>query len=196
LHDIGMLKIPEQIINKPSQLSREEYEQVKQHPRYGLMLLELIKYPTQSSAEVIYQHHEKIDGSGYPEGKKGNEISEYAKIVGLVEVYEARTHPRPYHRVLPYDGIRMVVQAPKSTFDARLVKDFLKQFSPYPPGSYVQLNNNEVGRVIGLNEDLPLRPVVEILVDSGGNSLEKTKQINLANFPVLSIKKATKDPHP
>ena len=81
-------------------------------------------------------------------------------------------------------------------FDPRVAKAFLEQITPYPPGSFVQLNNNEVGRVVVLNEDTPLRPVVEILVGPDGNFLDKPKKINLANFPLLSIKKALGELHP
>ena len=73
------------------------------------------------------QHHEKIDGTGYPEGKKGEEISEYAKIVAIAEVYEAITHPRPYRRekIIPYEGVKVIVQNGKNSFDPELVKVFL-----------------------------------------------------------------------
>jgi len=194
LHDIGMLKIPEEISKKPSKLTKEEFDIIKKHPHYGLELLKRIKDPPQSAAEVIYQHHEKIDGSGYPEGKKGDEISDYAKIVGIVEAYEARTHPRPYHRILPYEGVKMIVQASRTAFDPELVKAFLKNVTPYPPGSFVLLNNDEIGRVIAVNEDLPMRPVVEVVLDADKNFLEKPIKINLADSPVLSIKTALSEP--
>jgi len=194
LHDIGMMKIPEEIRNKPSKLTKEEFNLIKKHTLFGLELLEKIKNPPKSAYEVIYQHHEKIDGSGYPEEKKGDEISKYAKIVGLVEAYEARTHPRPYHRVLPYEGVKIVVQAARISFDQELVKAFLKYITPYPPGSFVLLNNSEIGRVVHINEDLPMCPVVDIILDAENNFLEKPKRINLADTPVLSIKKALNEP--
>jgi len=194
LHDIGMLKIPEEIIKKPSKLTKKEYDQIKKHPLYGLELLKKIKYPPESAARVIYQHHEKTDGSGYPEGKKGDEISQHAKIVAIVETYAAMTHPRPYHRILPYEGTKMIVQTGRNSFDSEILKVFLKYITPYPPGSFVLLNNNEIGRVVSINEDLPMRPVVEIVIDAEMNPLDEPKRINLANSPVIAIKKAIDEP--
>jgi len=190
LHDIGILKIPLEIITKPSKLTKEEFDLVKKHPDYGLQLLENIKDPPRSASKVIYEHHERIDGTGYPEGKKGEEISELAKIVAVVEVYEAITHPRPYHRSIPYEGVKMVVQEAKSSFEPKWVKIFLNHITPYPPGSFVLLNNNEVGKVVSINENLPTRPVVEIVVNAGGKRLEKPKRIDLAKSSVLHISKA------
>jgi len=190
LHDIGILKIPEEIIFKPSKLTKEEFDLIKKHPAYGLELLDLINAPPDSAAEVIYQHHERIDGTGYPEGKKGEEISEFAKIVSIIEVYEAVTHPRPYHRVIPYEGVKMVVQEARTSFEPKLVKAFLNYITAYPPGSYVLLNSNEIGKVVSINENLPMRPVIEVFINGGGKRLEKPRRIDLAKSPVLSISKA------
>ncbi|NIM90452.1 MAG: HD domain-containing protein [Candidatus Aminicenantes bacterium] len=190
LHDIGILKVPREIITKPSILTKEENDQIKKHPAHGLELLENIKNPPESAAAVIYEHHERIDGTGYPEGKTGEEISEYAKIVAIVEVYEAITHPRPYHRNIPYEGARMIVQEAKSSFEPEFVKLFLNYITPYPPGSLILLNNDEVGRVVHINEGLPLRPIVEIIYDSEGRPAEKPKRIDLSKSPVLNIKRA------
>jgi HD-GYP domain-containing protein (c-di-GMP phosphodiesterase class II) len=190
LHDIGILKVPREIIMKPSTLTKEENDLIKKHPAYGLELLENIKNPPESAAEVIYEHHERIDGTGYPEGKTGEEISEYAKIVAIVEVYEAITHPRPYHRNIPYEGARMIVQEARTSFEPEFVKLFLNYITPYPPGSMVLLNNHEVGRVVHINEGLPLRPIVEIIYDSEGKPAEKPKRIDLSKSPVLNIKRA------
>jgi putative nucleotidyltransferase with HDIG domain len=193
LHDIGILKVPKEIIMKPSKLTKEEDDQIKKHPDYGLELLDQVKAPPKSASEVIHQHHERIDGTGYPEGKKGKEISKYAKIVAIVEVYEALTHPRPYHRNIPYEGAKMIVQEADASFEPELVKLFLNHITPYPPGSYVLLNNNEIGRVISINEGLPLRPAVEIVVDAEGNPPEKSKTVDLSKSPVLNIKRALED---
>jgi HD-GYP domain-containing protein (c-di-GMP phosphodiesterase class II) len=190
LHDIGILKVPREILMKPSILTKEENDLIKKHPAYGLELLENIKNPPESAAEVIYQHHERMDGTGYPEGKTGEEISEYAKIVAIVEVYEAITHPRPYHRNIPYEGTRMIVQEARTSFEPEFVKLFLNYITPYPPGSLVLLNNNEVGRVVHINEGLPLRPIVEITYDSEGKPSGKPKRIDLSKSPVLNIKRA------
>ena len=195
LHDLGFMKVPEALIKKPGELNKEEFRQFQKHTSYGLDLLANISDLPESVQEVVYQHHERIDGTGYPEGRKGSEISESAKIVAIVEAYETMTHPRPYRRdkVIPYDGVRKVVQEAKSTFETRLVKKFLKFITPYPLGSFVLLNNNEIGRVAQAHDDHPLRPVIEIFFDSNGKPPEEPKRIDLAASPVLHIEKAIDD---
>ncbi len=195
LHDLGLLKIPDKIIKKPGKLSKDEFAQVKKHCSYGVDLLANISDMPESIHEVVYQHHERIDGSGYPEGKNGPEISESAKIIAMIEVYEAMTHPRPYRgqKIIPYDGVREVVQEAKRSFEPRLVKKFLRFITPYPLGSFVLLNNNEIGRIVQTHEDRPLRPVVEIFFDSEGKPPEEPKRIDLTKSPVLHIEKAMDD---
>ena len=159
---------------------------------FGLELLRNIKDLPKSAPEVVYQHHERINGTGYPEGKKGEEISEYAKIVALTEAYEAITHPRPYRRkkIIPYEGVKMIIQEERDSFDPKLIKVFINIVTPYPLGSFVLLNNNEIGRVVGINEDFPLRPVVEIFFNAEGKPPEKPTRIDLTQSPILNIEKA------
>lgn len=192
LHDIGMLKVPLNVITKPSKLDKEEERMVKEHPLYGLELLRNIKNAPKSAALVIHQHHEKMDGTGYPEGKKGEDIAEYARIVAILEVYEALTHPRPYRqsKFIPYDAVKMIIQEGKSSFDLELVKVFLNFVTPYPIGSFVLLNNGEIGRVVAINEGLALRPIVEIYFDKEGKPPEKPTRIDLAKSSILYIEKA------
>jgi HD-GYP domain-containing protein (c-di-GMP phosphodiesterase class II) len=192
LHDIGMLKIPLQVITKPSKLDKEEEKMIKEHPLYGLELLRNVKNAPKSAAMVIHQHHEKMDGTGYPEGKKGEDIAECARIVAILEVYEALTHPRPYRRskFIPYDAVRMIIQEGKSSFDLELVKIFLNLITPYPVGSFILLNNGEIGRVIAVNEGLALRPVVEVYFDKEGKPPEKPTKIDLTKSSILYIEKA------
>ncbi len=195
LHDLGLLKIPEKIIKKPGKLNKDEFAQVIKHTSYGLDLLANISDMPDSVQEVITQHHERMDGTGYPEGKWGPDITESAKIVAIVEVYEAMTHPRPYRgeKIIPYEGVRQVVQDAKSAFDPRLVKKFLKFITPYPLGSFVLLNNNEIGRVVQTHEEHPLRPVVDVFFDSDGKPPDEPKRIDIAKSPVLHVEKAVDD---
>lgn len=195
LHDIGLLKIPPEIMNKPNELTEEEYEQVKRHPSFGMELLNNINNLPESVPEVIYQHHEREDGSGYPKGIKGNEISRYAKIVAIVEVYEALIHPRGYRKKenIPYKAVKTLIQEERNSLDSRLIKAFLNCITPYPPGSIVLLNNSEIGRVVAVNKTIPLRPVVQIFYDTEGKPPEETKMIDLSKSPVLYIEKALEE---
>jgi HD-GYP domain-containing protein (c-di-GMP phosphodiesterase class II) len=192
IHDIGMLKISRELINKPSKLSEEEFAQIKLHPVYGLAFLLKIKDAPKAASEVIYQHHENVDGTGYPEGKKGEEISEFAKIVAIVEVFEALTHPRPYRdgSIILSDAVKMVIQEAEIRFDYKLLKTLLNYFTLYPINTIVVLNNNEIGRVIDVNASVPMRPIVEIVLDGQGNPPKRPKKIDLTKLPLLYIKKA------
>jgi len=192
IHDIGMLKISKQIIDKPAKLTEEEFTEIKRHPVYGLAFLLKIKDSPKITADVVYQHHENKDGTGYPEGKKGDEISEFAKIAAIAEVFEAMTHPRPYRtvRIIPFAAVKMMIQEDEAKFDQKMLKAFLNYITFYPINSFVALNNNEIGRVIGINNLSPMRPIVEIVFDGQGNQLKKLKIIDLAKSPVLFIKKA------
>ncbi len=195
LHDIGFFKIPPKIINKPNELNEMEYERIKKHPSFGVELLKNIKNLPESVPEVIYQHHEREDGSGYPKGIKGNEISRYAKIVAIVEVYEVLIHPRSYRKKenIPYTAVKKLIQEERNSLDSRLIKAFLNCITPYPPGSIVLLNNSEIGRVVAVNKSIPLRPVVQIFYDTKGKPPEETKIIDLSESPVLYIEKALEE---
>lgn len=195
LHDIGLLKISPEIINKPNELTEKELEQIKKHPSFGMELLKNINNLSESIPKVIYQHHERVDGSGYPKGIKGDEISRYAKIVAIVEVYEALIHPRRYRKKenIPYRAVKKLIQEERNSLDSRLIKVFLNCITPYPPGSIVLLNNSEIGRVVAVNRTIPLRPVVQIYYDSKGKPPEETKMIDLSKSPVLYIEKALEE---
>ncbi|NIO49836.1 MAG: HD domain-containing protein [Candidatus Aminicenantes bacterium] len=192
VHDIGYLNVPKDIINKPAKLTREEFDLVKQHTIYGVKLLSKIEGMPESASEVVHEHHEKVDGSGYPNGKRRDEISDFAKIVAIAEVYEAITHPRPYRKekIIPYQAVKTIVQKEKNSFEPEMIKIFLNSISPYPPGSFVLLNNGVIGRIFSVNKTLPLRPVVEIFFDSDGRPPEKPTRIDLAKSTVVNIDKA------
>jgi HD-GYP domain-containing protein (c-di-GMP phosphodiesterase class II) len=192
VHDIGYLKLSQETINKPSKLTRDEYNQVKKHTIYGVELLSQIEGIPECATEVVHQHHERVDGSGYPDRRRGDEISEYSKIVAIAEVYEAITHPRPYRRekIIPYQAVKTIVQEEKNSFAPEIIKVFLNSVSPYPPGSFVLLNSGAIGRVISVNKSLPLRPIVEIFFDASGKPPEEPMRIDLSKAPVVNIDKA------
>ncbi|MBN1273902.1 MAG: HD-GYP domain-containing protein [Candidatus Aminicenantes bacterium] len=192
VHDIGMLNVPQEIIAKPGKLTREEFERIREHPADGLKLLENINSLPKTVSEVIYQHHEKINGRGYPDGKSMNEISKSAQIVGIAEIYEAMTHHRPYRikSFIPFEAVKNIVKEEKDSFSPELLKVFLNYITFYPMGSYVRLNSGEIGKVVSVNPDAPLRPVIEIIRNPEGRFSEIPIHIDLEKSPVLYIEKA------
>jgi len=184
LHDIGMTKVPGEIINKTNQLSDKELNTIKKHPIYGHEITMKLGKEYVWLAEVVLQEHEREQGQGYPKGIKGDEIHEYAKIIGIADVYEALTHPRPHRReALPYEAIEEL----KILFSLKILKAFLTQLTMYPLGCYVKLNSNVIGRVIGVNPDSPLQPIIEAVYDSKGRPSEPGQVINLSREPFLYI---------
>jgi HD-GYP domain-containing protein (c-di-GMP phosphodiesterase class II) len=184
LHDIGMAKVPEEIIKKANELSNEEVNTIKQHPIYGHEIIMRLGKEYMWLAGVVLQEHEREQGQGYPKGIKGDEIHEYAKIIGVADVYEALTHPRPHRReALPYEAIDEL----KALFSLKILKAFLTQLTMYPLGCYVKLNSNVIGRVTAVNPDSPLQPIIEAVSDSQGRASEPGQVINLSQEPFLHI---------
>ncbi|MCX5707999.1 MAG: HD domain-containing protein [Candidatus Omnitrophica bacterium] len=187
MHDIGSIKYLE-LINKSGKLTDEEFRKVKDHPLNGLEILSKIGGEfIPGLIDVISQEHERLDGSGYPKGLRGDEIKEYAQIVGLVDVYEAMTHLRPYRlRFSPPKTMNTILNK-KNAFSTKVLKVFLEKIGIFPVGTMVRLNTKEVGAVYQENQGLPLRPKVLVTIDENGNKLVSPKQIDLSSNLLVCI---------
>jgi putative nucleotidyltransferase with HDIG domain len=125
-HDIGKLAIPDQLLNKPGRLTREEYDQVKQHAVIGADILETLPAPG-SFAVLVRHHHENWDGSGYPDGKSRDEIPLGARVLAIADCYDALTSDRPYRRAMAHNSaIAMVHEGRGTMFDPRIADAFLQ----------------------------------------------------------------------
>jgi len=188
LHDIGMLKF-EKIANRPSKLTDEEYAQIKHHPQFGAELLRNAKDIPQTAIFVAQEHHEGADGKGYPKGLQGEKITEFARIVAIVDSYEALTHPRAQRdSLLPYDALKEMLKR-KEHYDQKFLKVLIDRIGIYPIGSWVQLSTNEIGQVININKNSPLRPVVNIAYDPQGKRSPEEKVLDLLKYPTLFVKR-------
>ncbi|MCM8800428.1 MAG: HD domain-containing protein [Candidatus Omnitrophica bacterium] len=193
VHDIGIVKYLD-IINKNYILGKEEMDKIKNHPNLGSQILtRFSKDLNVSIIEAVRQEHERIDGSGYPLGLKGEQISEYARIIGLLDVYEALLHKRPHRqKYTPLEAIQKILEL-KETFDNKLIKVLMERMGIFPIGVAVRLNTKEIGTVIKENPQLPLRPVVEVVLDSTGKRLTQPKQIDLSQKPEVYIEECLKE---
>ncbi len=190
LHDVGMVKVME-IAQLRRRLTKEEYEEIKKHPKYGKEILEKIREISKSAVETAYRQHERLRGQGYPEGVKEEEVHEYAQIVGLTDVYEALTHPRVYRKKMPpHKALEIIIDYSEDLFAPQMVKALVAQLSLYPIGSWVRLNTGEVGRVTGANKDSPSRPIINIILGPDGERLKEAKRLNLLQHHYISIKEA------
>lgn len=194
LHDIGMVGL-EDIYLKHHSLSEDEYNKIKKHPGYGADFLSQIKDDiSQAVIDAVKEVHERINGKGYPVGRKDGEISEYARIIGIVDVYEALTHSRVYRKQIPpHETIKDMISWCGSLFEVNIFKLLIDQIGIYPIGSYAQLNSDEIAKVVTTNDDSLLRPVVKIIFDANKNRLEEPRLVNLAKEFNLYIKRPLSD---
>lgn len=162
LHDIGKMLIPIEIINKPSRLTPEEFEIIKLHPLNAVKQLNGLV-----SSEVlkgIASHHEKLNGSGYPYGKTGNNIPLYGKILAICDVYDALTSDRSYRKTsFPGEVIEYMMGCVDTFFDYEILNIFLKSIVAYPIGTFVILSNGINGVVVKNYSENIMRPVVRII---------------------------------
>lgn len=164
LHDIGKVLIPIEIINKPGRLTPEEFNIVKMHPVHAANHLIERKFVPPDSYYGIVGHHEKMDGTGYPRGLKGDEIHKYARILAVADVFDALTSQRPYRKPSPpSEAIEYIMGGMGSHFDEDCVRAFLRKVAPYPVGTIVQLSNGEKATVMENFRDQPLRPLVSVI---------------------------------
>jgi len=192
LYDIGMIKVCD-ISQKPAKLTDEEYDKISKHPIFGAEILGLLKDISQIVIYVTQEHHECVNGTGYPKALKGKQINEYTKIISITDAYEALTHPRAYRdKILPFDAIRTILRD-KEHFDSNILKVLIERIGIYPIGSWVELSSGEVGKVIRINKLNPLRPIVDIVLGSQGQKVTESKIADLTKTPNLNIKKPLED---
>jgi HD-GYP domain-containing protein (c-di-GMP phosphodiesterase class II) len=188
LHDIGMIKFYD-LYNLPRKLNEKEIVEIKNHPKVSAEILEKFRTLYKKAGPVAYQEHERIDGSGYPNGLKEEFMDEYAKIIGPADTYEALTHSRPYRLSMsPCDALNVILEN-KNAFGKRIMKILIERLAcPFPVGCNVKLSSGEKGKVIKRNLSCPLRPMVEIISTAEGENLEKSRIVDLCKHPTIFIK--------
>jgi putative nucleotidyltransferase with HDIG domain len=182
LHDVGKIRVPIEILNKTEKLTDEEFKEIKKHPVYGVELLKNNYSIPDSIIKIVGQHHERIDGRGYPLGIKGPQITKFAKIVCICDVYDAVSNDRCYRKKFSLnDAYELILSGSGSSFDRDLVEDFKNTFSIYPLGCHVKLSNNRDGYVVGQNKGFPDRPIVRCFNknDSMYSEIDLLKNTNI-----------------
>ncbi len=191
LIDAGMVKVPIYILHKQSNLTDQEFNQIKTHPLLGYKALRDLGQVKERAALISLQHHEQFDGKGYPRGLRGGAIDEYARIASIADSYEAQITTRSYKKkIYFYHAMRNLLAGGVNKFDPVLLRLFLSRMSVYPIGSIVELNNNAMGIVIGSIPEKPLRPIVKLIFDINRKKIEGTSIINLLEDTSLYIVKA------
>lgn len=191
LHDIGMQKVPSEIWQQKRALTAEELQEVRKHPTYGYEMLKRSADIPEDVINGVYQHHERFDGSGYPQGLPAEAISRFARIIAVADVYDACISPRPHRsRMTPRQALNNLM-INVNQYDPDVLHAFLSVMAVYPIGCMVKLSTGEIGVVVGINHNQPFRPELRMLTDRNGAYLEKPYRINLAedNFALIYIAK-------
>lgn len=166
LHDVGKMRVPEDILQKPGKLSDTEFVEMKKHSRYGRDVLLTLRN-IGPAVDVAHSHHETLDGSGYPRGISAEGISQTTRIITLCDVYDAITNDRCYQDARPaLEALRIIYNERGRQFDENLAEQFIRHIGIYPPGSIVELHSGEVGIVISTNQRNRHLPKVLLVRDA------------------------------
>lgn len=187
LHDIGKIYIAKDILNVPRRLTDEEYEHIQKHCELGYDSIRKIHELPLTVAHCALQHHERIDGSGYPRALKGNEIHKYAKIISVADVFDAYTSPRVYRAGrLPHEALELLYSGSGTHFEKKQIELFKNCIAVYPPGLTVKLSDGRTGIVSRYHFDAAGRPEVRIIKDEEGQDVTPY-EINLGAHGHLTL---------
>lgn len=191
LHDIGKIKVGNAIINKKGKLTNQEFEQIKRHPIYGEEILSKNYNVSNRILRIIREHHEKLNGKGYPFGLKGDEIHQLSQIVSICDVYDAVSNDRIYRsKFSPNDAYELILSEGDNSFSMDMINNFRKTFFVYQLGCCVKLSNYTEGYVINQNSGYPDRPIIRVLYDSKSKKPIPFYEIDLLtniNLTILCI---------
>ncbi|BBH24512.1 hypothetical protein Back11_58570 [Paenibacillus baekrokdamisoli] len=181
LHDVGKLKIPSEVLNKPGKLTEEEFDLVKKHAIYGYEILKNTEGISYRTALVALQHHEREDGGGYPLGLMSDKIDLFSKIVAIADIFHAMSSKRPYHDALPfYQVVRQMKEGYFGKLDPHIVSVFLENIMTKMVGQKVVLTDDRIGEIVFINpheEEAPLIKVDEQFIDLSSHRTVQIKQI-------------------
>lgn len=162
-HDMGKLKIPPQILRKKAALTSAELNFLKQHPKYGLDFVNLVDTFPEDAKAIISQHHELLDGSGYPQGLAGDSIDPLVQLVSVVNKYDTLCHPLDIDKArVPSNALSWLYKNSTNKYNQGDLKLLVKILGIYPPGSVVRLSNDQIGMVLSVNSDRLLYPNILI----------------------------------
>ncbi|MBF0190568.1 MAG: HD-GYP domain-containing protein [Magnetococcales bacterium] len=183
LHDIGKMRTPEGILNKAGKLSDEEFAIMKKHVTYSRKILSETPGIAEVSMHVAAQHHERFDGSGYPLGLKGDAINRFGQMAAIVDVYDAITSDRCYHKGNPpHMALKRMLEWSKYHFSADLYQKFVQCVGIYPMGTLVRLENGFLGVVNRPNHESLLHPVVTLVINGKTGQRIQPREVDLMAY--------------
>jgi HD-GYP domain-containing protein (c-di-GMP phosphodiesterase class II) len=187
MQDIGKLRVNEQILAKSGKLSEEEFEEVKVHVHHSVDILRQTNDIPREVLMVVAQHHERLDGSGYPRRLKGDQIYSFAAMAGIVDSFEALVSQRPYAEAIStHQALQQLNRWKGTSFHEALSEQFIQCIGIFPVGSLVELNTGDVAVVIGQNKVRRLKPKVMLLLDPDKQAYQYPATLDLINDPMSS----------
>ena len=181
LQDVGKVKLPTPLLDKPGGLTRIEYHIAQKHVEHSANIIRATAGLPAGLADLAMLHHERLDGSGYPRRLKGKEIGLIGSIAAIVDTFDALTAPRPYARpISPSEALKTLYAARGTLFDTYLVEQFIRCIGIFPLGSMVELNGGEVGIVVAHNRSKRLQPRVIVVEDAAGDPVRPHKLIDVS----------------
>lgn len=187
LLDVGKTKVRTELLQKEGPLDEDEMEEVKRHVEYGLRILDETQNVDSRVEEIVRTHHERHDGSGYPEGLTGSEIPVFGRITGIIDTFDAMTAIRPYAAAMStYDVMRHLLDNADKLFQAEIVERFIQVVGMFPTGTIVELNTGEVAIVMQQNTVRRLRPKVMLILDE---NKEMRSEFPIMDLRVLPVEK-------
>ena len=180
LHDIGKMKVPDEVLNKPGRLTDAEFDLIKKHPGDGHAVLLETPGIGPIPLDITRHHHERLDGRGYPDGLAGDAISTMARMAAIVDVYDAITADRCYHKGMPAaEALRKMWEWSTDHFDQKLLQAFMRCVGIYPVGSLVRLESGRLGVVVEQNEGSLLTPKLRVFFSTRSNGYIKPEFLDL-----------------
>ncbi|MDR6549989.1 HD-GYP domain-containing protein [Paenibacillus qinlingensis] len=182
LHDVGNIQLPAKLLLSRTKLTASEFVEIQKHTELGFhMLKEDMGIPL-LTAICALQHHERINGSGYPHNLQGTQIHEYARWIGMLDSYDAMTHPRAYRNsIAPHYALEILYANAGTLFDIKKVTEFRNKVAIFPVGQGVKLSTGELGVVCRHNTHIPSRPVVRVLTNERGEKIKSPFEIDLSS---------------
>jgi HD-GYP domain-containing protein (c-di-GMP phosphodiesterase class II) len=194
LHDIGMARLPAEMLRNVGTWSEREQEALRQHPVFGAEILERCAPRNEPLRRAVLQEHERAQGQGYPYGLFDRDLDPIARILGVADVFEALSHPRTYRSPFTaLQALERVVGMQDEYFAPQVVSALVNEISAFPLDSYVQISSGEIGRVVATDPGNILRPKVELVWDADWKRIQEDCTLDLASRPELTVARALLD---
>ena len=181
LHDLGKIKVPDHILHKPGKFTDAEYEEMKRHVNYGVEIVRQQPGIPPLALEIVQHHHERLDGRGYPNQLSAEDLDKYARMIAIVDSYDAMTADRVYKQgMYPIQAFKILRAEANNGYDQELVEQFIQCLGVYPVGTLVKLTSGKLGLISKLNKSKPLNPIVKVFYNTRLNQTIAIEELDLS----------------